>query len=61
MLNNTLPPNLTVPETMLPRFFPEFVRELTILERADASKHFEKAFHWDIFPMLAGTLAADHY
>lgn len=61
MLKNSLSPNLDVREPMLLRFFLEFVEDLPILELADASKHFEKALHWDIFAMLEGALAADHY
>lgn len=60
MFNNSVRPT-SPPERMNLRFFPEFVEDLPLQECTKASKRFEKALHWEIVYMLAGTLAADHY
>lgn len=61
MIKNPLTPNLAVPEPMLLHFFRESVEDLPIVEQANSSKSFEKDLHWEIFTILAGTLAAEHY
>lgn len=60
-LKNLLPPNVAVPEPILLSVFQEFVEDLPIIERAVASKHFEKDLPWEMFAILAGDLCGDHY
>lgn len=61
MLNNPLPPNFDVPKPMLLRFFPVYVEDFLIVDRAYASKQFSNALHWEIVAILAGPLATNHY
>lgn len=37
------------------------MKDVPFLERAEASKRFEKSLHWEIFAMLAGGFAGDNY
>lgn len=48
LLNNPLPPNLSIPKPMIISFFTEFVDNLSLLERPHASTRFEKSLHWGV-------------
>lgn len=37
------------------------MEDLPILQRADASKRFEKYLYWGFVAILAGALATDHH
>lgn len=50
ILNNQLPPNLSVSQPMFLRFFPVCLEDLPLPKRTEASKCFEKSLHWGSFP-----------
>lgn len=61
MLEKPLPPNLVVPEPLILKYFPTFMRDLPLEHRYGFKTRYDYALRMELVRRLAGALVVEHW